>query len=144
MRTATHGEFTAPIPVIGIVLVLLLTAPACVIAIPQPGTPTPQPTVESPLKQNLISTWHTDHGGRFGNANLEFASDETLTVTNLDSGGTQILHYAFVAADTIVLTGPGNLAGAAQIEISGDELNMTITFSDEVFGEIYPGFKRVK
>ncbi len=124
-----------------IVLITTLVSLAC--GIMTLSTPTSQPTVESPLKQELIGRWRINHG-RFGNAVLEFSEAGALIVTNMDSGEVKELEYSFVATDTLLLTGDNDLAGTAKIAISGNKLELVITFSDQVFGEIYPPLYRVK
>lgn len=127
-----------------ILLFVMTLATSCTVAGDDDAPATPPPNgVNSPQAQSLLGRWAVNHE-RFGNAIFEFRDDGTLTIENVDTGQVRNMAYVFVDDDTIALTGDREFAGTAKIEVSGNKMAFVITFTGNVFGEIYPSFTRVE
>jgi hypothetical protein len=126
-------------------LFLLFLLTACSFGPSTPPPPTPLGAgIESPLLAELLGKWQLAHGSRFGNAILEFQENGTLIVENTDDQSTKTLQYIFVQENTLALAGDLKLAGTATIKIDKDEMEFTMIFADQVFGDIFPRLTRVK
>lgn len=125
---------------------LVLISIACQVSSLLPtATPTATlpPAVASPLQARLLGQWKVINGGPWGDAILTFEADGGFTIVDSlqqkDGEGS----YFFTSENTIAFSFP-NYQGSAEIEFqSDDEMDLSVTTSDQVFGILYSA-ERVK